>query len=357
LIRLFWLCSLLLLPALRAKAQTQAPEAAEHYRAGYQLLQAQNFRNAALEFERAVAADSTYGDALYALGKAYKALGDFDKAAKALETAGRQTLSQPSAKERLPAELSDTYQKGAAKLFEQRKYQEAVAGFEKSLALNPQNAKAHYALGVCYSRMRSTEAARRAYARAIEVDPSYAKAYKALGDLHRQTRSYGPASEAYQKAIALEPALMEAWGGLARSQIDSEDLEGALKTLQQAVASDPKYEEGYLLMGAALNQLGRQQDAIAPLRQAVDLEGKDPEAHFRLAEAYYALGDYRNALGSAQGALQHQKDYHPAEVVLADTYLKLGQKDQARLWYQKALVDSRFKDYCAHQLEELTKAK
>ena len=108
-------------------------------------------------------------------------------------------------------------------------------------------------------------------------------------------------------------------------------------------------------MGAALNQLGRQQDAIEPLRRAVDLEGKDPEAHFRLAEAYYALGDYRNALDAAQGALQHQQGYHPAEVVLADTYLKLGQKNQARTWYQKALADSRFRDYCTHQLEELAK--
>ena len=67
--RLFWFCSLLLWPAAWARAQT--PEAAEHYRVGYQLLQAQNFRNAALEFERSVAADSTYGDAFYALGKAY----------------------------------------------------------------------------------------------------------------------------------------------------------------------------------------------------------------------------------------------------------------------------------------------
>lgn len=351
--RLFWLCSLLLLPTVPTQAQTS--EAAEHYRAGYQLLQAQNFRNATLEFERAVAADSTYGDAFYALGKSYKALGDFDKAIKALEAAGRQTLSQPSAKERLPAELSEAYQKSAAKLFEQRKYQEAVAGFEKSLAINPNNAKAHYALGVCYNRMRNTEAARRAYTKAIEVDPSYAKAHKALGDLHRQGRSYGPAIEAYQKAIALDATLAEAWGGLARSQIDSQDLEGALQTLAQAIEANPKYEEGYLLTGAALNQLGRQQDAIAPLRQAVDLEGKDSEAHFRLAEAYYALGDYSNALDAAQGALQRQQGYHPAEVVLADTYLKLGQKDQARLYYQKAKVDDRFKDYCTHQLEELAK--
>ena len=187
----------------------------------------------------------------------------------------------------------------------------------------------------------------------IELDSAYTKAYKALGDLHRQGRSYGPAAQAYQKAIAIDSSYAEAWGGLARTQVESQDLEGALKTLSRAVKVDAKYEEGYVLLGAVLNQLNRQQEAIEPLRQAVDLNTKDPEAHFRLAEAYYALGDYTNAQSAAQSALQRQQDYPPAEVVLADTYVKLGQPDQARPWYQRALTDSRFKEYCANQLEEL----
>ena len=29
---------------------------------------------------------------------------------------------------------------------------------------------------------------------------------------------------------------------------------------------------------------------------------------------------------------------------------------EARTWYEKAAVDSRFKDYCAHKLEELERA-
>ncbi|MBI2503306.1 MAG: tetratricopeptide repeat protein [Candidatus Latescibacteria bacterium] len=364
-IRFLWLCSLLLWPARWAQAQT--PEAAErhtatidsaaavHYQVGYRLFQAQSFRSAIPELEQAVAADSAYGDAFYTLGLSYGHLNEYDKAINAIEAAQNREMSAQNLKEGIPSILSSFYQKSAATFFRQNKYQEAIIRYEKSLAINPQDAKAQYSLGVCYSRMRNTEAARRAYAKAIEVDPSYAKAYKALGDLQRQSRNYGPAIEAYQKALALDSTLAEAWGGLARSQIDSQDLEGALKTLRQTLEINTKYQEGYVLLGYVLNQLGRQQDAIAPLRRAVDLEGEDPEAHFRLAEAYYALGDYRNTLRAAQNSLQYKKDNHPAEVTLADTYLKLGQKEQARVWYKKALVDSRFKDYCAHQLEELSK--
>lgn len=364
-IRLFWLCSLLLLPAPWAQAQT--PEAAErhtvtidsaaavHYQAGYRLFQAQNFRSAVPELEQAVAADSAYGDAFYTLGLSYGRLNEYDKAISAIEAAQNRELSTQSLKEGIPSILSSFYQKSAATLFGQNKYQEAIIRYERSLAINPQDAKAQYSLGVCYGRMRNTEAARQAYAKAIEVDPSYAKAYKALGDLQRQGRNYGLAAKEYQKAINLDSSYTEAWGGLAHSQIDNQDLEGALKTMKQTLEINTKYQEGYVLLGYILNQLGRQQDAIEPLRQAIDLKGKDPEAHYRLAEAYYALGDYRNALSAAQNSLQYKKDNHPAEVTLADAYLKLGQKDQARAWYQKALVDSRFKDYCAHQLEELAK--
>jgi len=368
LIRLFWLCSLLLLPALRAQAQEAAEPSSTvfdsvaivHYQAGYKLLQAQNFRNAAAEFEQAVAAAPTYGDAFYALGKVYRALNEYDKAIKAYEAAKNLPLSS-QVKGNPSKELSVVYDKFARKLYGQRKYQEAVTMCDKALELEPAKPEVYYVKGLSHFRFGALEEARKAYMQELQINPSYAQAHKAIGDLYRQNRSYSLAIEAYKKAIALDSTLTDAWGGVARSQMDNQSLDEALKTLTRAVVLDPKYEEGHLLMGVTLNRLGRQQDAIAPLRQAIALDGKDPEAHFRLAEAYYALGDYRNALSTAQSAVQYKKDNRPpgkaAEATIADSYLKLGQKDQARLWYQKALDDPLFKDYCAHQLEELAKAK
>jgi hypothetical protein len=43
-------------------------------------------------------------------------------------------------------------------------------------------------------------------------------------------------------------------------------------------------------------------------------------------------------------------------VILADAHAELGQLAEARTWYQRAIVDSRFKDYCAHKLQELDTA-
>ena len=347
------LCLLSLLALLvTGPAQSQTPEAIDHYRTGYELLRNRNFRNAAIELEQAVLADSTYGEAHYALGMAFKVLNEYPKAIEAYEQARKLGIFP----DRIGAELGQLYHKSAIALYEQRKYKEAIAGFEKSLEFKSKNAKAIYAMGLCYNGLRDTDKARQAFERAIAADPEYAKSYRSLADIQRRSRDYGPAAETYRKAIAVDSTYMEAYGGLAQVMIDTEDLEGTVVLLQKAVVIDPKYANGHLLLGTALNRLGRQHEAVDPLRRATDLAPKDAEAHYRLGEAYYGKGDYRKAIEAGQRAVRLRRSFHPAELLLGDAYAKLGQVQDARTWYTQAMQDSRFRDYCKHQIEELKSA-
>ena len=68
-------------------AEEPSEEAVGFYRTGYQLLKAQNYRNAAIELERAVGADADYGAAHFALGLAYNYLNEYGKSIAALERA------------------------------------------------------------------------------------------------------------------------------------------------------------------------------------------------------------------------------------------------------------------------------
>ncbi len=327
----------------------QAPEAIKHYRAGYKLLKAQNIRNAAIELEKAVAIDTTYGAAFYALAKAYRVLDEYPKAIKAYQAANKLGVGQ----DRIPGELARLYHKAAIKLFQQHKYKEAVLNFEQSLNFDPNNAKAHYVMGLCHNGLRNSEAAQKAYLQAVEVDSNYAKPYKSLGDLRRRERNYGGAIQAYEQAISLDPSFMEAYGGLALVHLDTQNFEALAALIQKALAIDPEYVNGYLYLGTAFNRLGRYHEAIKPLRRGIELNPKNPEAHYLLAEAYYGKGDYRLAVEAGQSAVRHGRDYHAAEMLLGDTYAKLGQILEARTWYHKAMKDSRLKDYCTHKLEEL----
>ena len=72
------------------------------------------------------------------------------------------------------------------------------------------------------------------------------------------------------------------------------------------------------------------------------------------SEKPYGLGAYREAIESGKAAIRHDKNLAAAQALLGDAHFKLGQMSQARTHYARAQEDSRFKDYVAHQIEELT---
>lgn len=335
---------------LAVPARAQDPEAINHYRNGYELLKRKNYRTAVTELEAAVAVDSTYGAAVYALGQTYRVLNDFPKAIKALESARRLGMFP----ERIGGELAQVYYQSAVALFQQRKYADSVTHLQSSLTLEPTNAKTHYAMGLAYAGLRDEDQARQAYQKAIQADPTYAKPHKALADNQRRRQELGAAAASYQRAIELDSSYMEAYGGLAQVKLETKDLEGTVSLMRQATAIDPEYGDGYLFLGTALNQLGRQQQAVEPLRRAVELAPRNAETHYRLGEAYFGKGEFRPAIESGLAALRLQSGHHASEALLGDAYAKLGQLQEARNWYTKAMQDSRLRDYCKHQIDALT---
>ncbi len=346
--RLTLIPSVLLLLTL-SSLSAQDPDAVERYRAGYQLLQGRSFRNAAIELQEAVAIDSTYGAAHLALGMAYKVLNEHQRAIAAYENA-RKLGTFP---ERAADELARLYYRAGVELFSQRRYQDAVESFQGAVELDPGNARALYAMGLCYNGLRDAEQAEWAFRAAIAVDPDYPQPLRALGDLHRRRREYNTAMEAYREAIAIDSTHMEAYSGLVRIMLENEAYQEAVRLMQSAVEIDAGYADGYLYLGSALFRLGRFSDAVPPLRQAVNLAPDDAESHFRLAEALYGKGDYRAAYEACRLAIRNRRNFHAAEVLMGDISVRLGRSEEARSWYTRAMQDSRFRDYSRHQLERL----
>jgi tetratricopeptide (TPR) repeat protein len=277
---------LLILIGLAVPARAQDPAAIAHYRNGDELLKRRNYRAAVVELEAAVAVDSTYGAAAYALGQSYRVLNDFPRAIKTFEAARRLGLFP----ERIGGELAQLYYRSAVALFQQRQYAESITQLQSSLALESTNAKAHYAMGLAYAGLRDEDQARQAYQKAILADSLDPKPVKALADIQRYRQELGAAAALYQRAIELDSSFLEAYGGLAQVKLETTDLEGTVSLMRQATAIDPQYADGYLFLGIALNQLGRQPQAIEPLHQAVRLAPRNAETHYRLGEAYFGKG-------------------------------------------------------------------
>lgn len=335
----------------------QSPAAIAHYRAGYTQLLSKDYRNASIELESAVSIDSTYGDAHYALGMAHASLGDYDKSAASLEAALRHGVSREDLAGRIPRLIGDLYYKAALRSRQQRRFGEAIDRFEASLRYKPNNAQALYTIGLCQISLRQPDKAIPVFEAAATADANYPWPPKSLGDIYRQRGELRQAATMYEKAIAIDSKLVQAYTGLALVRIASADIEGAINTLRKAVGLDPKYAAGFVLIGTALIQLQRHGEAIAPLKKAAQIEPANAQARYRLAEAHLGTGDYRAAIESGKAAVTRKKDFYDAQVVLADAHAELGQLSEARSWYQRAISDSRYKDYCAHKLQELDNAE
>lgn len=337
------------LALLNAPAPAQTPEALDYFREGYDLVKKGNYRNAVIELEKAVAADSSYGNAHYVLGISYKALNEYDKAIGSF-TKAHALGTKP---EQAAKALGQLYQKAALNSFRQKKYRESINYFTSARDFRSQSAQALYVMGLAYSGLREQDKAKVAFAEAIAADPTDARPYNALGDIQRLSRDYGKSIVTYQRSIEADPAYMESYGDLARVKFDTQDTEGVVPLLQKALAIDATYVEGHRLLGIALNQLGRFHEAIAPLNKAADLDDAYCETYYRLSEAHYGMGNFRQAIEQGRRATSCQADYRAAEALLGDAHFQLGQREEARRWYNLAVKDSRFKDYAASKLAEI----
>ena len=339
----------LALALLSAPALAQSPEALNYFREGYDLAKKGSYRNAAIELEKAVAADSSYGNAHYVLGISYKALNEYGKAIDSF-TAAHALGTKPK---QAAKALGQLYQKAALNSFRQKKYRESLNYFTKARDYAPQSAQTLYVMGLAHSGLHEKDKAAVAFAEAIAANPNDARPYNALGDIQRLSGDYGKAMVTYQRSIEADAAYMESYGDLARLKFDTQEIESVVPLLQKALKIDDTYAEGHRLLGIAFNQLGRFHEAIAPLNKAADLDDGYCETHYRLGEAHYGMGNFRQAIEHTRRATSCQADYPAAETLLGDAHFQLGQRQEARRWYNQAVKDSRFKDYAASKLAEL----
>lgn len=210
-------------------------------------------------------------------------------------------------------------------------YDRAVTLLELRVALTPNNAAAHRALGRAYVDQGRQESGYAELVTALLLDPRDAQTLTALGQLHLAAGRTAQAVAALERALALETGNSEALHALGSALVragrtadgqqrleesvrrqaqDVEDqrsrrtaamlavqaeihasrgeYDAAIDTWKQAIAIR-RDSVGHLQMADALISAGRLEEAAAVLQAAMPLNSR-PETHRRLAGVYAALG-------------------------------------------------------------------
>src|SRR5437764_13577801 len=85
------------------------------------------------------------------------------------------------------------------------RYENAIAHFRRSAALNPASAQAHYNLGTAQTLARRLDEAAAAFRDALRLDPSYANAHNNLGNVLLAQGRTEEAIHEFREVVRLQP--------------------------------------------------------------------------------------------------------------------------------------------------------
>ena len=210
---------------------------------------------------------------------------------------------------------------------------QAIAEFEKIVALQPRSVEDHMVLGQLYTVKHLPEKAEAEFKTAQAIEPESeevvlnlarlyaesgdvqhaAKAIEAvpedgrtpkmeftLGALYDQLKQPKDAIAAYQRAEDLEPGDLQTMDALAQSLLNNEQLDEALKEYKELADADPENTEALVHIAEIERRQGKYEDALAVIRKARKMDPNSLEAGFNEGLLLDILGRLDEAIQTYQ---------------------------------------------------------
>jgi TolB-like protein/DNA-binding winged helix-turn-helix (wHTH) protein/Tfp pilus assembly protein PilF len=218
-----------------------------------------------------------------------------------------------------------------------RDCQTAGAAYTEAIRLDPRYALALAARSsahACYAEEgASGPAVREAFdqaqadaRRALALAPELAEGHAALGSfLATGAQDYAAASAEYRSAVTLAPGNAQVLRDSGRFEATVGHFDAGLDATHRAVVLDPLNPRSHSMHGQALRVARRYTDAVAAFTEVISLDPSDKFAIGYRGLAYYGVGD----LTSARSSCETEPDHWATQWCLAITYDKLGRRADA----------------------------
>jgi tetratricopeptide (TPR) repeat protein len=299
-------------------------EAAEHYLAaarrlpwrpglyelaGHYFYHAEEYDLADAAYEKALKRRALSPEGWVAWGDVAFLNGETDRASELWE----QGLAQPNPSDKLYSRLAEMYRQDG-------EYSKAAEYLQRYVEVYPQDASAHYRLGLLLTLSDPNEAAAQLLY-ASQLDPQFDPAAQTLRTAvnlsaleetaSRQKvvigRGLGLLEEwelalaAFEEAVRLDEKNAEAWAWLAEAEQKWAGSE-ALNHLDRALELDPRSPVIRGLRGLYFQRIGNHRQAVIEYQEAAKLEPQNPNWYISIGEAYANYGDLILALQAYQYA-------------------------------------------------------
>jgi tetratricopeptide (TPR) repeat protein len=259
---------------------------------------------------------------------------------------------------------------------------QAIAEFEKIVALQPKSVEDRMVLGQLYTVKHLPQKAEEEFKTAQEIEPesedvvlNLARLYAESGDLphavkvieavpesdrtpkmeftlgaaYDQMKQPKDAISAYQRAEDLEPGDLRTMDALAQALLNDDQLDQALKQYKQVAEADPENNEPLIHISEIERRQGKYQDALATIDKALKIDPTSLEAGYNQGLLLDVLGRFDEAaqtyqkmvdlISHANGAYTDEEKNNRSIFLerLGAVYLEQNKTDLAIATYQKMI--------------------
>jgi len=211
------------------------------------------------------------------------------------------------------------------------------------LKTSPNDIDAHKMLGKIYLRRLSDasnavssaspsgnvlDQAIAEFEKIVALQPKTVEDRMVLGQLYTVKHDQKKAEEEFKTAQAIEPDSEEVVLNLARLYAESGDIQGAAKAIEAVPVADrsPKME---LALGAAYDQLKQTKDAIAAYKRAADMDPGDAHVQDALGQALLNDNQLDEALKQFKQLAEADPDDPEALIHIGEIQRRQGKYDEA----------------------------
>lgn len=220
---------------------------------------------------------------------------------------------------------------------------EAIDRFQKALIFHKGFYPAEHYLGVALLRQGRVEEAAVQFGKTLQMQPDFAEAHYHLGNLRLQSGQTDEAVAHFRKAVALQPTSAEALNDLGVALSQKGQFDEAFSHFQKALELQPDFAEAHNNLGKILQQHGRAAEAVAHYRAALKLQPDDPDTLCNLSWVLATAPDPAvrsgfEAIFFAQRATQRAQAEDPFALrSLAAAYAENGRFAEATTTAQRAV--------------------
>jgi arylsulfatase A-like enzyme/Tfp pilus assembly protein PilF len=217
-------------------------------------------------FERALGLDPHGTKSAWQLAELLMGRGQFGRAESVLERAVADALDPPAFLTKI-AECQ----------IELRRYDEAERRLREALQEKPDQAGAHYDLGLIYEARGDGSRAIAEYESELQRNPTMAGAHVNIGRLLGAAGRREEAMRHFESAVQANPRFGSGYVYLAKARLDAGDFTGAEAAAKQGISLDldPRIAPlGHYVLADVYNRLGRPQEAAREAAAGRQLERK-----------------------------------------------------------------------------------